>query len=798
VRASAWGPSACIYVVLTAILGRDVLTQVGSTIANDTGDPLLTAAILHWNVQHLPWTDAWWQFPIYHPTRDTLVFSEHLLGLSPIAAPIAWITGNPLATYNLTTLLTFPLCGMAMFALVYSLTRSVPGAFLAGLAYAFGPYRISSLPHIQMLATFWAPLALVGLHRFIESIGSAGPPARSAPQAGSALPDVDSTGPPARIAPPARRAGRWRWLALFGACWALQAAANWYTLVLFSVFVALWIVWFVIVPRRWRALGPIAVAAGLAALPLAPIVDKYLTVHAFHGFERSIDEMRVYSADVAAVLCAPPTLTFWGWLRVACRAEGALFPGLALSALFAAAIAVTVRRGGVAQGADVGPARLPRSVALVRSSLLVIALLYGIVVLSILLAGPWRIDVAFVHVSASDVDKPLLIVLAAGLSALLLTLGAESRRTPPSVIGFYLFAAVVTWLLALGPMVTLMGEPSGRPGPFALLQPLPGVSGMRVPARFWLLTAICLSTIAGLLIAHVLARQSRRARAAIVVLVGCAMLGDGWAAPIPAQPLPPSAADAAVLRDQVVLRLPAATYPDIAATWGAVVGGWKSVNGYSGYAPNYYTALTAASKNADAAMFEPFQRQQELHVVVDDSAADLMALTARQPGAVLTGRRNGLTQYRLPRRAAVSGDRTDRRLRILSVRSDCATSSISAAHDGDERTRWECRGNAERQALVADLGIAQQVNGVAYSVGPSWWNVPTELVVETSADGAAWEIMRTGSILGLLIEGGLADARVLRAILPFPVRLARYVRLRPVNQPEGFVWFVAEIDVRGS
>jgi hypothetical protein len=98
VRANAWAASALVYTVVTAILGREVLAQLGTTIANDPGDPLLTAAILHWNAGHVPWTDAWWQFPIYHPTRDTLAFSEHLLGLSVVASPIAWLTGNPLAT----------------------------------------------------------------------------------------------------------------------------------------------------------------------------------------------------------------------------------------------------------------------------------------------------------------------------------------------------------------------------------------------------------------------------------------------------------------------------------------------------------------------------------------------------------------------------------------------------------------------------------------------------------------------------------------------------------------------------
>ena len=42
-------------------MGREVLANVSTAVANDAGDPLLTAAILHWNAHHVPWTDAWWQ-----------------------------------------------------------------------------------------------------------------------------------------------------------------------------------------------------------------------------------------------------------------------------------------------------------------------------------------------------------------------------------------------------------------------------------------------------------------------------------------------------------------------------------------------------------------------------------------------------------------------------------------------------------------------------------------------------------------------------------------------------------------
>ena len=79
--------SVLIYTVVTLIIGRDVVAHLGSRIANDAGDPLLTAAILKWNATHVPLTEAWYQFPIFYPTRDALTFSEHLLGVSVIASP---------------------------------------------------------------------------------------------------------------------------------------------------------------------------------------------------------------------------------------------------------------------------------------------------------------------------------------------------------------------------------------------------------------------------------------------------------------------------------------------------------------------------------------------------------------------------------------------------------------------------------------------------------------------------------------------------------------------------------------
>jgi hypothetical protein len=746
--------AALLFTAITAILGRDVLANLATGVANDPGDPLLTAAILEWNATHVPYTGAWWNFPSFYPTPDVLAFSEHLLGLSVIASPIYWITGDALVTYNLTTLLTFVLSALAMYALVWRLTRSVPAALVAGLAFGFAPFRMSQLPHIQMLAAFWAPLALLGLHAYLDT-------------------------------------GKRRWLAVYGATWVLQGAANGYALFFFSVLVGLWVLWFVVAARRWRALAMISVATIVAALPLAPILYKYVTVHAQHGFERSVDEIRSFSGDIASVLCAPERLTFWGWIRVMCKAEGELFPGVAL---FALALVALARLLGWFGGPSVPPLRRP--IQMVRRLFIAVAVVYAALVASVLIMGPWKIDWGLLQVSTTTVRKPLMVLMGALMAVLALSPGVRAALRRSSSLGFYLVAAVATWLLALGPTLTFMDVPTGVDGPFAWLLAVPGFNGLRAPARFWLMTNLCLSVVAGLLIADLLARRSRAVTAVATVLLGAAVLADGWAGPIAAPPAPAEAPDAAALRGGLVIELPLGGYGDIAAQWRAINGGWTLVNGYSGWGPSYYAALALASRFEEDATLLPFQRDRELSVLVGRGEARLIALVERQPGARRVAENEALFQYTLPRRPG-SASETDMPVRIADVGTPCDASSLPLARDGDLATRWVCTPAGSRQEMTIDLGRVGTVSAFVQGMGRFSWEAPRYLVVETSVDAQTWEEAWNGSVLERTILAGIADPNSLRIVVPFAPRQARYLRVRPDKQEPGFHWTIAEVEVLG-
>jgi hypothetical protein len=753
-RWNAAAASLLVYTVITVFIGRDVLTHLGSTIANDPGDPLLTAAILKWNATHLPLTDAWYQFPIFYPTRDTLTFSEHLLGLSVIASPIYWLTGDLVVTYNLALLLTFPLCAIAMYALVFRLTGSAAGAFVAGLAFAFAPYRISQLPHIQMLTTFWAPLALLGLHAYIET-------------------------------------GRRRWLGLYGAAWVAQGAANGYALVMFSILVGLWTLWFVIGSRNWRALLMIGLATVIAVLPLAPVLYKYATVHNRLGFVRDYWEIRGFSADIAGLLCAPQQLTLWKWVRVMCGPEGELFPGVALIVLLLLGLIAMIVRSWRSEVVQSG-----RFVIYFRRFLLFVATVYTGVILVLLVSGPFMFELGPLRVQASTFRKPVQLVTLTLALALALSPGVRAMVRQWRTIGFYILAAVVTWALALGPITTFMGSP-GIPGPYHLLMSLPGVESLRVPARFWLMTTICLSVLAGLVIAEFMRGRSRRTTAIAVVVVGLAVLSDGWIDRIRAVALPPPVPGADQLAGATVLEAPPdGIVRDIHSVFRAVNGGWKAVNGYSGWGPSYYHALLGAGRAESDGLVTPFQGLGDLYVLVEPGTTRIRTLIEQQHGAVRVASDDALVLYRLPARHIATLPRPGgQQLRPRELRSECSSALLAKALDQDPTSLWQCALWDERQALTVDLGDVRTVGAVVNDLGSFSWLFPAALAVETSEDGTLWNPAWSGAVFERTILAAMADPRRLRIVVAFPPRPARYIRMRAASGGNDAPWTIAELEV---
>jgi hypothetical protein len=750
--------AAALYTLLSAALTWPLVLYMDTRVPNDPGDSLLNVFLLAWNARELPLTERWWNLPQFYPVPGAMAFSEHLLGLSVLVTPVIALSGNPLLGYNVAFLISFPLCALAAHALAYHLTRRHDLALLAGVAFAFAPYRMSQLAHVQVLSSYWMPLALLGLHRYLED-------------------------------------RHWRWLALFAASWWLQALACGYYLFYLSVLVGLWVLWFAVGRMPWRDLARLAVAWVVGAVALLPVALGYLRYLGLYGFSRGREEIESFSADLASVLAAPRNLRVWGWLNVYERAEGALFPGMTLVALIAVA-AVLAARARTGDEAWRRPAWLVGALAGVF-------LLVAVVPVWV---GPWRLEPGGVRLlSIGTAGKPLVIGMALVAVAVAMHPAGRAAWHRRSPLAFYTGAAVVMWWLALGPSPTVLGTPlfdgasAGWYAPYAWLMMLPGVDGVRVPARFWTLATVCLA-VAAALAAQRIALAGAAGRLAIPFVLAALVTAEGWPEPVPLWRAPaprPSATDT-VAR----LEMPMGGPRDLVALFRAAEHHRPVFNGYSGYFAPHYDALLSMVAARDPEVFGRLAWVGPIEVLVDhaeDPDGQLRAFVAGAPGARVASRTADYTLYVVPgaEKARQAAAPQGRPLPVTEIRASVHPEDVGFMIDGDRATRWQTGPQAPGHEVVIDLGAPHRIEVVELQLGSFRADFPRQLTIEVSGDGDGWNVVWTGPTAADALWAGIENPRTLP--LRFPVGAdARHLRLRQTATDPVFYWSIAELIVYGD
>lgn len=451
---------------LAAGLTRDIPWELG--------DPLLNVWILGWDLtsfQRILGGDAvalagFFNANIFHPEPLALAYSEHLVPLALQALPVHALTGNVILCYNLLFLSAFVISALGAFLLVRDLTGSAAAGLAAGLLFGFAPYRVEQSAHLQVISSHWMPFALLGLRRFLEGRGK-------------------------------------RWLAGAGMALVAQNLSCAYYLFFFPPFVAAWAVWEMATRQRLRdraAWIGLAVAAVMVAAATFPFVLPYVLVRGQGGILRPAWEIERYSADVYSYLTAPETLRFWGpRLRVFPTPEGALFPGLVPVAL-----AVLGVGGGLTRAwresvspATAGGGRLGRIAGVTAAAVAALALL----VVLIVLAGGGPLLSSLPGIRVRSLTRPLWLAAASLGLVLLLSPRARSlaRAAARAPFAFWLLALLLAAALSCGPTVKALGREVTTLAPYRLLyEHVPGVDGLRAPARFAMLVALFLSVLAGL------------------------------------------------------------------------------------------------------------------------------------------------------------------------------------------------------------------------------------------------------------------------------------------------------------
>ena len=604
--------SAAVYVAATFALTWPLGRRLGSDVPGDLGDPLFNAWVLAWDATHLG--RGWWSANIFAPHPFALAYSEHLLPQALQIWPVYAATGNPILCYNVVFLSTFVLAAIAMFAFARELTGDDSAAFVAGLAFAFTPYRIASIPHMQVLSAAWMPLVLLGFRRHVVT-------RRVAPLAGGA------------------------------AAWALQNLSCGYYLLFFSPVALAYVVWELWRTGAWRerrVLAHVAIACAAVAAITAPFLLPYIELRRLGFNPRSLDETRRFSADVYAYFTADPNLRLWGPVAQAWpHAEGVLFPGLTIAVL---AIVGAWRGNGSPEGLryrNADPSRLPVAQAFRRAhgrervALQIAGALWLAVVVALLLGLSIRLP----GVKITSFAR----ALAVGAIGALVLCGVSPRTraavrawlTTPA--GFFTLAALFAVAMSFGPDIHARGRTVASGSVYTLFYAyVPGFDGLRVPARFATIVSLALAALAALAIAGL---RGRRRVAAIAA--SALTLGEAIAVPIPINqnsteyrqrnlaPLPASVATgrgappvydavAQLPPTAVVLELPLGEPAfDVRYMFYSTRHWRRLVNGYSGGAPESYEELTNAlidSATQPDRAWRAIAASTATHIVVHENA----------------------------------------------------------------------------------------------------------------------------------------------------------------------------------
>ena len=739
------------YLLVTLVLAFPTVRNIAGSLPSDLGDPALNTWILWFNTTGLPFTEHWWNPPIFHPAANVLAYSEHLFGISILSTPVYWLTGNPVVAYNITFLLTFPLSGLAAYLLCFELTQRRDASWLAGLAFAFAPYRMDHLAHVQVLASYWMPLGLFALHRYYRGRGL-------------------------------------RWLALFGVCTLMNGLTNGYFLLFYPPLILLWVLWFTPNERWWRQVGSVAAVGTLAVLLLAPSLLTYLRVHEEIGLFRSPGEIRDFSADVSGLLSAPPSSAVWTFTDAVHRAEGQLFPGLTVVVLIAVALSRVKWR-------PLGPE--PGALRVVRYSVGFASVVFAGVVVVRALIGPWQLVLPGLRIGVYDVDKLLAqAMLFWFVSALLSPVGVRAYRRH-SPFAFYCLGAFLLFILALGPEPHFFGRPFMAHSAYTALAWLPGFDRLRVPARFWMLAAICVSVLAGLSFARLVPSTSRRRRA-ILAALALGILIDGWAV-WPTATIPPGSA----MLDRVdggVLELPLGNLNhDTASMLRAIDHRQPLVNGFSGYYPPHYPPLEFGLDHQRSEMLD-IVAGLGIRFVRIDRALDPDATSERfvsgYPGARRVAEGDQEVLFELPARPEFAAlEAYGDAIEIAAVDSDTNHHLVEQMIDGSLVSRWEGGLQVPGQTVQINLGHAQPIGAVVTMLGPHRRDFPRALTIEVSVDGAEWVEVRSGPTDVLAVVGALERPREVPIVYPIGGRVARYIRLRLTSRDPSYYWSIAELSV---
>lgn len=331
IRWGTWAGVPLLYVLLAAWAiwpaPRHAYRTLPTASTPSATVPMLNAWTIWWNVDRLSHLGrGYWNAPIFHPERGTFAFSDPQPATCAVA-PVLWLTGSPIAAYQVYLLLSLVLNGVFTVRVLRTLRADRWIALAGGVGVLLLPVahqRIEVLQLVPIWGVLWSIDVLIRLHRRPRGLLGL--------ELAAALLAVFSTS------------------VHHGLFWGLLLLST---------------AWITIRPRRWKrwCVG-MAVAGGTTLMLLLPLLLPMQRIHSAHEFQRQDAMVRALSASPGQ-WCELPPGALWPTRQDAARSLS-LSPGWGRLVIAVAGFLLLFRR------------RRKRPIACFLAAILALALLLSL------------------------------------------------------------------------------------------------------------------------------------------------------------------------------------------------------------------------------------------------------------------------------------------------------------------------------------------------------------------------------------------------------------------------------------
>lgn len=160
-----------LFTFLTIFMTWPLTLEMPHSVVGHVGDNFYFVWMVQWFQDAL---FKYHQSPYFAPQLNfpegfPLAYNDLTPAMVLLALPFSFI-GGPVFGYNMAMFLSFVLSAFGVYWMIYRLTGEKIGGIIAGIIFAFAPYRMNHLlGHLNLMGTQWLPFYFLYLYELLKA-----------------------------------------------------------------------------------------------------------------------------------------------------------------------------------------------------------------------------------------------------------------------------------------------------------------------------------------------------------------------------------------------------------------------------------------------------------------------------------------------------------------------------------------------------------------------------------------------------------------------------------------------------